>query len=416
MKEQCRSLEEQNRILLANKPRKSAKGAVPDMLSAFDGEIQALAKKFGVLFEMFPPSGDILSRPLTGVCISSPASLDIVGPARYASTRAEEAAITAELDSMLPDHLRSLRSSNHFSQVFEQGLGFGRSNELHKLRGAAGDIFQLPSSHFSSEGATRRLEFPEIRELLGVEQQNPKYMTFPPLLFANRRVDMRTPFSNWQMLASILRIVLWGQTALTHTATRRPGAKSNGSRWNVNACTPGCLAWAAVIAIFIVSPDAEFSKHGVGATSQILYRNLFREYKCLLVTHWDSKNVCEVVKKVNNQVFGGASDKVAARSSAMNQEDLAAEIDAAMAAMDLPSDFSESLSEPDEDPESQTAIIGPTAATAVGPADFDAAATADDPPLPVPDSASSEFQQPLSIGHGRGRRGKGRATTRRNGK
>ncbi|KAI9456881.1 hypothetical protein HD554DRAFT_1986891, partial [Boletus coccyginus] len=116
------------------------------------------------------------------------------------------------------------------------------------------------------------------------------------------------------------------------------GAKSNGSRWNVNACTPGCLAWAVVIAIFIVSPDTEFLKHGVGATSQILYRNLFCEYKRLLVTHWDSKNVREVVKKVNNQVFGGASDKVAARSSVMNQEDLAAEIDATMAAMDLPSD------------------------------------------------------------------------------
>jgi len=142
-------------------------------------------------------------------------------------------------------------------------------------------------------------------------------------------------------------------------------------------------------------PDAEFPKHGVGATSQILYHNLFREYKCLLVTHWDSKNIREVVKKVNNQVFGGASDKVAARSSVMNQEDLAAEIDAAMAAMDLPSDFSESLSEPDEDPKSQTAIIGPTAATIVGPADFDVAATADDLPLPVPDSANSEFQQPL---------------------
>ena len=48
-------------------------------------------------------------------------------------------------------------------------------------------------------------------------------------------------------LDQILRIVLWGQTALTHTATCRPGAKSNGTRWNMNACTPGYLAWAAVI-------------------------------------------------------------------------------------------------------------------------------------------------------------------------
>ena len=122
MKEQCRILEEQNCILLANKPCKSAKGAVPDTLSAFDGEIQALAKKFGVLFEMFPPSGDILSHPLMEVSISSPALLDIVGPAHYAFLRAEEAAITAELDSILPDHLRSLRNSNHFSQVVSTSM------------------------------------------------------------------------------------------------------------------------------------------------------------------------------------------------------------------------------------------------------------------------------------------------------
>ena len=60
--------------------------------------------------------------------------------------------------------------------------------------------------------------------------------------------------------------------------------------------------------------------------------------------------------------------------------------------------------------------VGPTAATIVGPADFNVAATADDPPLPVPDSADSEFQQPLSTGCSRGRRGKSRATTRQNGK
>ena len=88
-------------------------------------------------------------------------------------------------------------------------------------------------------------------------------------------------------------------------------------------------------AIFIVSPDAEFPKHGVGATSQILYRSLFREYKCLFITHWDSKNLCEIIKKVNDQVFGRTSDNTAARSTMMNQENLTAEIDATMAAMEM---------------------------------------------------------------------------------
>ena len=86
---------------------------------------------------------------------------------------------------------------------FEQGLGLGQSNELHKLCGVAGDIFQLPTGHFSSEAAIHHLEFPEIRKLLGVEQQNPKCPTFPPLLFVNKQVNMHTPFSNWQLLALV---------------------------------------------------------------------------------------------------------------------------------------------------------------------------------------------------------------------
>ena len=75
-------------------------------------------------------------------------------------------------------------------------------------------------------------------------------------------------------------------------------------------------------AIFIVSPDAEFPKHGVGATSQILYCSLFREYKRLFIMDWDSKNLREIVKKVNDQVFGRTSDNTAARSTVIVTRDV----------------------------------------------------------------------------------------------
>ena len=65
MKEQCRALQEQVRIAEANKSRKSSKASAPEALNTFDTEIQTLTKKFGVLAEMFPPSKDVLSRPLT---------------------------------------------------------------------------------------------------------------------------------------------------------------------------------------------------------------------------------------------------------------------------------------------------------------------------------------------------------------
>lgn len=92
----------------------------------------------------------------------------------------------------------------------------GRSSELHKLRQAAGDLFQLPSNYFSCDTASRRLEFPEIRALLGVQQDaikpNLKYPTFPPLLYADHKFNIRTPFSNWELLASVRRSLLFINT------------------------------------------------------------------------------------------------------------------------------------------------------------------------------------------------------------
>ncbi|KAF8549240.1 hypothetical protein OG21DRAFT_1525941 [Imleria badia] len=116
MKEQCRVLQEKTCIAEANKMCRSSKKAVPDSLSSFDQEVQSLSKKYGILIEMFPPSRDILSCPLTpGVSNASPAPLDVVGKAQYASGLAEEAAIVAELDSSLPAHIQNIRMSSHFA-------------------------------------------------------------------------------------------------------------------------------------------------------------------------------------------------------------------------------------------------------------------------------------------------------------
>ena len=120
MKERCRVLEEEKRILEANQPRKSAKGAVPDAVSAFDGEIQTIGKKFGIMAEMFFPVDGLFTRsdPLP------PPLLPFNTPARYASARAEEDAVLTELDNMLPDHLRTLRTTNHFSDVVSKICAF----------------------------------------------------------------------------------------------------------------------------------------------------------------------------------------------------------------------------------------------------------------------------------------------------
>lgn len=86
-------------ITEANQPHKSIQASIPNILSAFDPKIQAIAKKFEVLVEMFFPAQDTLGCPVTlGVSKVSPISLDIIGKGHYASPLAKKAAVLAKLD------------------------------------------------------------------------------------------------------------------------------------------------------------------------------------------------------------------------------------------------------------------------------------------------------------------------------
>jgi hypothetical protein len=86
--------------------------------------------------------------------------------------------------------------------------------------------------------------------------------------------------------------------------------------------------------IFFLSPDTEFSGSGVGKKSNINYKELFYNYKRVLVTKWKSKFIEEIVAKINNYVFGTA------RTSTIdtNHEDHTDAINRAMAALDVDTD------------------------------------------------------------------------------
>lgn len=84
-----------------------------------------------------------------------------------------------------------------------------RANEIKKLRGVAGDIFDLPSKYFTNISYDRA-NIPEIQQLLGVTSANPTYKTFPPVLFPELTEDksLKTVFGNWKLLAQVSRLVL----------------------------------------------------------------------------------------------------------------------------------------------------------------------------------------------------------------
>ncbi|KAI6143301.1 hypothetical protein BKA82DRAFT_30971 [Pisolithus tinctorius] len=320
---------EKNTVLEANKTRRSTKDIPTDVI-AYDSEIKMLGKKYAVMMEMFLPR-----TPLTNAMSElSMSPTPIFATAEcYANAAVEEHSLVAELDSILPEHLRRLRHTHFFLDVFMQAMQNGHSDILYKLCDNAHEIFGLPKNHFLPVAS--RLEVPEIVKMLGVNDvgtPNQRFTIWFPFLFKDMKVDVHKPFMNWKPLALILKGALWGKMSLTEGFVRRGGPRTNGQKWKVTAVTPGSIAWAAMVCMFLLSPDKEFPGNGCGQISKIDYYQVFHMYKQVLITKWMGRHIQNIVAEMNHFVFGNPNGATKSKTSVM--EDLSVEINAAMAAMD----------------------------------------------------------------------------------
>ncbi|KAG1783949.1 hypothetical protein EV702DRAFT_1190955 [Suillus placidus] len=124
-------------------------------------------------------------------------------------------------------------------------------------------------------------------------------------------------------------------------------------KWSVRQVTPGCIAWAAVLAIFLLSPDIEFLSTGIGKRSTISYKDLFFTYKKVLVTKWKTKHIVQIVTNIDHYIFKAA--RPSALDSAVH-EYFTNTIDRALVALDMESS--------DNGSETAADITGPGTPTA----------------------------------------------------
>ncbi|KAG2037926.1 hypothetical protein BDR03DRAFT_838096, partial [Suillus americanus] len=160
---------------------------------------------------------------------------------------------------------------------------------------------------------------------------------FPPLLLPGLQEDatLKTVFGNWTHVAKILRASLHGATSLHQEPCS--GSKTNTHKWSFQQVTPGSIVWAA--AIFLLSPDTEFPGLGVGKSSTLNYKDLFFQYKKLLIAKWGTKQIKTIVTNINNHVFGGAKSPSTLESA--GREDFSDKINRAMLALDMETDSKE---------------------------------------------------------------------------
>ncbi|KAG1762611.1 hypothetical protein EDD22DRAFT_1026726 [Suillus occidentalis] len=327
-----RALKEKNKVLVSEKPKRKRRVEAPDALVAHEQTISLYARKYGMTVEMFPDSELLIKkRP------DSPTPFNSAD--RYKTSATQESAFLDELYTHFPERIHeTVMGSEYFKDLVHKCIADARSNEIKKLRGIAGDIFELPGKYFAN-ASYDRAAIVDIQKMFGVSGKTQTYKIFPPLLFPSLQEDttLKTVFGNWTLFAKILRASLYGVTSLHQEPCG--GSKTNARKWSLQQVTPGSIAWAAVIVIFLLSPDTEFPGSGVGKSSTINYKDLFFQYKKLLITKWETKRIKTIVTNINRYVFGAA--KLSTSMDPAGAEDFSEEINRAMLALDMDTDSEE---------------------------------------------------------------------------
>ncbi|KAG1725031.1 hypothetical protein EDB19DRAFT_1833934 [Suillus lakei] len=298
--EENRALKEKNKVLLAEKPKRKWHVEAPDELVAHEQTISLYARKYGMTVEMFPDN-ELLTKKLP----DSPTPFN--SHDHYKTAATQESAFLDELYNHFPEHIHRAIQSMYFKDLVHKCISNTHSNKIKKLCGVAGDIFDLPAKYFANP-SFNRAGVVEIQKMLGVSGKTQAYKIFPSLLFPGLQEDTtcKTVFGNWILFAK---------------------------------------------AIFLLSPDSEFPGSGVGKSLTISYKDLFFQYKKMLITKWDTRCIKNIMASINNHIFG------ATKLSTLNPtggEDFSDEIDRAMLALDMSSD-----SEADEVPPALLVLPAP---------------------------------------------------------
>ncbi|KAH9168439.1 hypothetical protein EDB89DRAFT_1909282 [Lactarius sanguifluus] len=277
---------------------KRLKGAGMVTLAGDETEILRAGARFSVFGE---PWVDRLV-----FAIPFPGNVDPLDRAGYNNGKTENLALTAELYKSLPKHLQKTLANDKqrdvFRDIFLKKLGQERATSVHAARVHAARILKLETKFFEKD--FDRANAPELQKLLeNPAEPDKKYPIFPPLIFPNHDVHSNYPFKCDALLA-FLRVILHGPSSINSTgeATSNRKRASKAVLWNVNAATPGMIAFAATLLLYACSPDDIFSDKSRGC-SGIVWRERFTLYKRAIICFPDDYRT-SLLAWYNEKLFG----------------------------------------------------------------------------------------------------------------
>ncbi|EPQ59139.1 hypothetical protein GLOTRDRAFT_125450 [Gloeophyllum trabeum ATCC 11539] len=285
--------------------RKERGKEVPAAILARLDDIAMCGRKYNVMHDPWP-NAELFSRA------RPEGEVVLIGPRRFLSDKMREAAIVEELYMFLPENLHEMigpEGHSSFTKEFRQKGGNSRASLVHKLSTQAVSIFKclgVTENHLAD--GNDRANCPELQRLLKYDTTSPKYPSWLPVLFEGvprhfRESNLKYVFRN-RALFNLLWCVLWGKLPTGSSNKPRGGPDTNGKKWNVTSITPGAIAWAAIAAIYLLSPDTEFS--ATGKTTHINYSELFTRYKNSIIAGMDNQSVQDTISMYNRFLFSSA--------------------------------------------------------------------------------------------------------------
>ncbi|KAG2159183.1 uncharacterized protein EDB93DRAFT_1245736 [Suillus bovinus] len=164
--------------------------------------------------------------------------------------------IKAELFQFIPSTDHNMMAHKNFGSHFVKGINNVCAEMLSDVKSCVAAIFGLDAKFFICSYAWDTE--PSCKSLL----LNPQvqYTKFVPILFPHLDHLLRDQFLKTAKLVYILKVSLFGRSSLAANAVPTP--KTKAKIWELCAVTPGLIAAAAIVAIFVLSGDKELVEVG----------------------------------------------------------------------------------------------------------------------------------------------------------
>ncbi|KAG2145012.1 hypothetical protein BD769DRAFT_1382845 [Suillus cothurnatus] len=222
-----------------------------------------------------------------------------------------EDGVKAKLFKFIPEEERELMSYQNFGSQFGRGVSNARSEMASNVKSCASAIFGLNASIFIR--GYKQNEDPYCHPLL--LSPHGEYTKFAPVLFPRPDNPVPHQLLKTAKLVQVLKVSLFGKSSLAPTGTA--SSRRKAKIWKLRAITPGMIAAAAVVAIFLLSGDEELTE--IGDTTKIPYCKYHNFYCQHLLTGGAWAH--QVITFFNDALFSGISSYVPP-STALNDDEL----------------------------------------------------------------------------------------------